>query len=453
MSELKSLSLTEAKNNIKSRGQGENKKRSKVRKESFALIPGWAVCELGLKGNELLIYSIIFGFSQEENQTFRGSLRYLMDWTALSKPAVITILKTLVKKGLIKKIERFENNVKFCEYYATRLRGGGDDGGGGDGEVPKNGKEDDQTGDEQPGKETLPETSSKADTCSTLPVVKKLNQGGKETLPNNIEDNIDIFSINSERINTSLSVKKPIEDDRVKKKKSNQKKNLENKVLEKEFQSIWDTYPNKKGKAKAFVAYVKARKNSTTFEEVKLGVENYNKEIRTKKIDPQYIKHGDTWFRNSCWEDEYEIRSSSNQNTSSSYNLDDYYKNMDTFLDTEPQEVTTNPNAVLENLFRECDVDYRVEQRKKQLEQEKKQKSKDKKPNIKHNQPSNCDQKKIDEAVKKLRDERNTSSLLPEITWQKIAEDVKYLSEKNVEEDGGILAKIFPGDKEYIDTS
>ena len=257
----------------------------------------------------------------------------------------------------------------------------------------------------------------------------------------------------SSDIHISSSAQKPIEDDRVKKKKNNQKKNLENKVLEKEFQSIWDTYPNKKGKAKAFVAYVKARKNSTTFEEVKLGVENYNKEIRTKKIDPQYIKHGDTWFRNSCWEDEYEIRSSSNQNTSSSYNLDDYYKNMDTFLDTEPQEVTTNPNAVLENLFRECDVDYRVEQRKKQLEQEKKQKSKDKKSNTKHNPPSNCDQKKIDEVVKKLRDERNTSSLLPEITWQKIAEDVKYLSKKNVEEEGGILSKIFPGDKEYIDTS
>ena len=55
--------------------------------------------------------------------------------------------------------------------------------------------------------------------------------------------------------------------------------------------------------------------------------------------------------------------------------------------------------------------------------------------------------------MKKLRDERNTSSLLPEITWQKIVEDVKYLSEKNVEEEGGILTKIFPGDQEYIDTS
>ncbi len=342
MGSSKLFNITETNNKIKSRGQVENKKKNKVRKESFVLIPGLAVCDLGLKGNELLIYSIIFGFSQEENQTFRGSLRYLMDWTALSKPAVITILKTLVKKGLIKKIERFENNVKFCEYYATRLRGGGDDGGGGDGEVPKTGKEDDQISDDQPGKETLPETSSKADNCSTLPVVKKLNQGGKETLPNNIEDNIGINSINTiitNSINTSSSVKKPIEGGQVKNKKNdqidqsekkNQKKILKTKTLEKEFQSIWDTYPNKKGKAKAFNAYLKARKNGTTAEEVKTGVENYNKEIRAKSVDQQYVKHGDTWFRNRCWEDEYNTPPNTGSKPSyASYNINDYEKTMD----------------------------------------------------------------------------------------------------------------------------
>ena len=111
-----------------------------------------------------------------------------------------------------------------------------------------------------------------------------------------------------------------------------------------------DTYPNKKGKAKAFFEYVKSRKNGTTVEEVKTGVENYNKEIRTKNIDQQYIKYGDTWFRNRCLEDEYEIISPSNQNTSSSYNLDDYYKNMDTFFDTEPQEASKNPNDCFREL-------------------------------------------------------------------------------------------------------
>lgn len=368
MGSSKLFNVTETNNKIKSRGQVENKKKNKVRKESFVLIPGWAVCDLGLKGNELLIYSIIYGFSQEENQTFRGSLRYLMDWTNSTKKSVLNILKSLVGKGLIKKIERFENNVKFCEYYATRLRGGGDDGGG---KVPKSEKEDDQNSDYQPGKETLndqndqnkksdqnvvfetgaiPVKSTNADVLKNdqndqkvvqiTPVVKKVHRGGVKSTPNNIEDNIDIYRINSFRINTPSSVKKPIEGGQVKNKKNdqidqsekkNQKKILKTKTLKKEFQSIWDTYPNKKGKARAFNAYLKARKNGTTAEEVKTGVENYNKEIRAKSIDQQYIKHGNTWFRNRCWEDEYNISPNTGSKPSyASYNINDYEKTMDT---------------------------------------------------------------------------------------------------------------------------
>lgn len=100
----------------------ELRPKSKVKSENYFHIPGWAVCELGLKGNELLIYAIIFGFSQEENQTFKGSQRYLADWTNSTTRSVRENLKSLVKKGFIGKIERFENGVKFCEYYATRLR-------------------------------------------------------------------------------------------------------------------------------------------------------------------------------------------------------------------------------------------------------------------------------------------------------------------------------------------
>lgn len=286
-------------NEIKSRGQIENKKKNKVRKESFVLIPGWAVCDLGLKGNELLIYSIIFGFSQEENQTFRGSLRYLMDWTALSKPAVITILKTLVKKGLIKKIERFENNVKFCEYYATRLRGGGDDGGGGDGKVPKIEKEDDQTSDDQPGKETLPETSSKADTCSTLPVVKKLNQGGKETLPNNIVDNIDYSLSKKERATKS-------------------------------FDSLIDDYTENENLRKELKEHLKTRKMK------KAALTNRAIELSLKKLDQLAVSDAEKLLivQNAVmngWTTFYPLKSDEKRqlNDKTSYNIKDYERQFD----------------------------------------------------------------------------------------------------------------------------
>lgn len=81
------------------------------------------VDELKLKGNELLIYAIIYGFSQLENQKFTGSLKYLSMWTNSTKQGVIKCLKSLTKKKLIIKEEKIINKVKFCSYYATKFNG------------------------------------------------------------------------------------------------------------------------------------------------------------------------------------------------------------------------------------------------------------------------------------------------------------------------------------------
>jgi hypothetical protein len=81
------------------------------------------VRDLQLKGNELLVYALIYGFSQAENQVFNGSLQYIADWTNSTKRSVMTCLKSLVEKGLIGKNEKIINGVKFCEYYATDFTG------------------------------------------------------------------------------------------------------------------------------------------------------------------------------------------------------------------------------------------------------------------------------------------------------------------------------------------
>lgn len=98
-------------------------KESKVKDENYISIQGWMITKLGLKGNELLIYAIIYGFSQTEDQTFNGSLQYLADWTNSTKQGVTKNLKSLVEKGYIVKDDKYINNVKFCEYYATELNG------------------------------------------------------------------------------------------------------------------------------------------------------------------------------------------------------------------------------------------------------------------------------------------------------------------------------------------
>lgn len=95
----------------------------KVNNENFILIQGWMIKELELKGNELMIYAIIYGFSQAENQVFNGSLQYLAEWTNSTKQGVIKNLKSLAEKGYITKKEKVINNIKFCEYYATKFNG------------------------------------------------------------------------------------------------------------------------------------------------------------------------------------------------------------------------------------------------------------------------------------------------------------------------------------------
>ncbi len=94
---------------------------SKVKKENYIVIQGFMITDLKLKGNELIIYACIYGFSQAENQAFTGSLQYLADWTNSTKQGVIKCLKSLEAKGFIIKKENFINGVKFCEYRTTLL--------------------------------------------------------------------------------------------------------------------------------------------------------------------------------------------------------------------------------------------------------------------------------------------------------------------------------------------
>lgn len=120
---------------------------SKVKRGNHIVIQGFMLTDLHLKGNELLIYACIYGFSQAENQVFNGSLRYLADWTNSTKQGVLKCLKSLEEKQYIGKKEKYINGVKYCEYYATefntllnKVDGGGQQSltGGGQQSLPNN---------------------------------------------------------------------------------------------------------------------------------------------------------------------------------------------------------------------------------------------------------------------------------------------------------------------------
>ena len=73
--------------------------------------------EMGLKGNELIVFAVINGFSQNGNGSFHGSLAALQEMCGISsRHTIIDILKSLMDKGLINKTEVTLNGVKNISY-------------------------------------------------------------------------------------------------------------------------------------------------------------------------------------------------------------------------------------------------------------------------------------------------------------------------------------------------
>jgi stress-induced morphogen len=102
-----------------------------VKEQSYIVVESFMINKLNLKGNELLIYAIIYGFSQDGNSYFYGSLQYLENWTNSTRQGVLKALKKLQEKGLIEKKDCYENNVKKCFYrvvnkvdQSTKFTGG-----------------------------------------------------------------------------------------------------------------------------------------------------------------------------------------------------------------------------------------------------------------------------------------------------------------------------------------
>lgn len=72
-----------------------------------------------------------------------------------------------------------------------------------------------------------------------------------------------------------------------------------------EFESLWEIYPNKKGKDVAIKKYLLARKQGATYKEVRQGLESYIDYCNKNNLNIQYIKHGATWFSQKAWKDDY----------------------------------------------------------------------------------------------------------------------------------------------------
>lgn len=94
-----------------------------VKPDNYVMLLGWMRTELNLKGNELNLYAIIYGFTQDGETEFSGSIRYMQEWLgAESKQTVFNTLDKLIKKGLVQKRTEVVNGIKH-NYYLAAPRG------------------------------------------------------------------------------------------------------------------------------------------------------------------------------------------------------------------------------------------------------------------------------------------------------------------------------------------
>ena len=83
-------------------------------------IEGWMMRGLHLKGNELLVYAVVYNFSKDGKSEYRGGRHYLSQSLDVSFSSIDRAFKTLVDKGLIIK-EQFIWKNMTCNNYKADL--------------------------------------------------------------------------------------------------------------------------------------------------------------------------------------------------------------------------------------------------------------------------------------------------------------------------------------------
>ena len=85
----------------------------------YFTVQEFMIKDLNLKGNKLMIYAIIYGFSQDNKSSFEGSISYISEWIGASKETSHRLLKELIDDGLI--IEEKTSGYHKWNKYRTNI--------------------------------------------------------------------------------------------------------------------------------------------------------------------------------------------------------------------------------------------------------------------------------------------------------------------------------------------
>ncbi len=96
--------------------------KNRIRDDNYYQISGWMINKLGLSGNRLLVYAVIYGFSQDGESGFCGGLDYLVQLTGASRRTVINTLNDLTDAGLLEKRPVRKRGVEYSSYICTSAK-------------------------------------------------------------------------------------------------------------------------------------------------------------------------------------------------------------------------------------------------------------------------------------------------------------------------------------------
>lgn len=113
-------------------------------KNNFICLQGFMLADENLKGNDLILYALIYGFTQDCETEYYASLKYMSEALHLTKRGVQKILQRLVDMGYLEAEEREIWGAKRTRYRAivkdvyassrgvNKVRGGGEQSSWGD---------------------------------------------------------------------------------------------------------------------------------------------------------------------------------------------------------------------------------------------------------------------------------------------------------------------------------
>ena len=90
-----------------------------MKDNSYVVIQSFMLKDLGLKGNELIIYAVIFGYTQDGDHWYYGTRGHLAEWCGASKGTVSNCLASLVEKGYISRREVQRPGYIEVQYQAN----------------------------------------------------------------------------------------------------------------------------------------------------------------------------------------------------------------------------------------------------------------------------------------------------------------------------------------------